>query len=70
MRLENVNTKSYHGEEDREVMKVGEDLPYHGLKLRVGILKGPVWGHVLDDVREHSVDLTFLRITSEKIRII
>lgn len=51
-------------------MKVGEDLPYHGLKLRVGILKGPVWGHVLDDVREHSVDLTFLRITSEKIRII
>lgn len=70
MRLENVNTKSYHGEEDREVMKVGEDLPNHGLELSIGILKGTIRHNVLDGVREHSVDLTFLRITSEKIRII
>lgn len=51
-------------------MKVGEDLPNHGLELSIGILKGTIRHNVLDGVREHSVDLTFLRITSEKIRII
>lgn len=51
-------------------MKVGEDLPYHGLELSIGIVKGTIRHNVLDDVREHSVDLTFLGIRTEKMRII